>query len=1118
MAFKVTYNRTLVAHSYNFERVCLVCPVPADDHVLQGLLVAIIISQLLLILSGDIELNPGPSVNNLNIWYSNVRSLNHTKLLSIKSEIANEFDIIALTETFLHQNSTCDLNLDGYHPLFRKDRANRFGGGVAAYISESVIAKRLEEFEIDNLEAMWLEIRSTTNTFLLCICYRPPDSAAEFWENLQDSVDLAIEAGHTNIFMTGDFNADPRTENGRKLELFSVSNNFNLHVDTPTRITETSATILDQFISSDSMHNTVKETEILPPLANCDHCSLSVTLQFVSIKNNCFHRLVWKYADADFDGFRTALKNYNWNSCFENNDVNISATKWTDSFLNIARQFIPNYVANIRPWDKPWYSNNLRRLRRQRDRAHRTAKRSSSPADWQRYRQLRNQYVHSLEETEKEYELKLVNRLRSDKNISPRCWWNTTKSLLGVNKKTPIPALLDSNNTLVNDDKSKAGILNDLFLQYSRINTDNAHLPPPEPLTDTSLETVSLAEEEVLALLKTINISKATGPDKISPRMLKEAAPSIASSLTRLFNMSLTSCTFPAIWKRANVIPLHKKGNRNSPNNYRPISLLSVVGKLLEKAIFKYVFNHLRDHDLFTPFQSGFMPNDSTVNQLVHLYHVFCEALDQKKKVRIVFCDISKAFDRVWHEGLLYKLRNMGIGGNLHRWFVNYLHCRQQRVVINGKESDWGLIPAGVPQGSVLGPLLFLVYINDISAVTQANISLFADDTCLYVDSCDNVSNTRILQRDLESLENWANQWLITFSPEKTKSMNLTLNPQESDNNTPLYLSQTPLDEVHHYKHLGLYFSENLKWNQHIKYIVEKAGKRINVMNQLRLKLDRKTLETIYVAFVRPILEYGDVVFDNCTAECKQILESLQKRAGKIVTGAIRGTPSDLLYAELNWKPLEVRRSNHKIIFFSKIVHKTAPPYLQYHQPTSVHERTHYNLRSQNNLTPYPARTNIFSESFFPAATRLWNNLDDEIKQISDPNYLKSILEKNSEAQNPYYYLGHRKFQIIMSRLRMLCSDLSDHLHRMHIIDNPHCACGQIETTEHYFLYCPLFTISRRSLERDTQNLNIPLTINIILNGLTDHNNTNNCKNRMLASSVHEYISSSHRFPLLTNV
>ena len=149
----------------------------------------------------------------------------------------------------------------------------------------------------------------------------------------------------------------------------------------------------------------------------------------------------------------------------------------------------------------------------------------------------------------------------------------------------------------------------------------------PEPFPDNALETVRLTEDEVLSLLKSVDISKATGPDKISPRMLKEAAPSIAPSLTRLFNLSLASCTVPALWKQANVIPLYKKGNRNGPNNYRPISLLSVVGKLLEKAIFKYVFNHIRDHNLFTPFQSGFMPNDSTVNQLVHLYHMFCEAL-----------------------------------------------------------------------------------------------------------------------------------------------------------------------------------------------------------------------------------------------------------------------------------------------------------------------------------------------------------------------------------------------------------------------------------------------------------------------------------------------------------
>ena len=209
---------------------------------------------------------------------------------------------------------------------------------------------------------------------------------------------------------------------------------------------------------------------------------------------------------------------------------------------------------------------------------------------------------------------------------------------------------------------------------------------------------------EVEDLVKNIDQNKASGPDGISPRILKEAGLSIVPSLTRLIKLSLQQRKVPMLWKRANVTPIHKKDDKDQLNNYRPISLLPVASKILECIVFKHVYNFLHENNFLTKHQSGFRPNDSTVNQLTYMYHEFCQALDDKKDVRIVFCDISKAFDRVWHQGLSFKLRKLGINGDLLRWFDNYLTERKQRVVIRGQFSDWGDIMAGVPQGSSLGP------------------------------------------------------------------------------------------------------------------------------------------------------------------------------------------------------------------------------------------------------------------------------------------------------------------------------------------------------------------------------------------------------------------------------
>ena len=213
---------------------------------------------------------------------------------------------------------------------------------------------------------------------------------------------------------------------------------------------------------------------------------------------------------------------------------------------------------------------------------------------------------------------------------------------------------------------------NSFFLHHSHIDTSNAQLPSNSNLPECALTNINVTENDVTGLLKDIDVSKATGPDGISPRLLKEAGSAISKPLSKLFNLSLEIKTVPEIWKRANVIPIYKIGEKTKIDNYRPISLLSCVGKLCERVVLKYVFNYFRTSFLLSIYQSGFQPGDATVNQLIKVYHMLCEALDSKKEVRIVFCDISKAFDRVWHDGLVYKLKRMGIRGSLLSWFIHY--------------------------------------------------------------------------------------------------------------------------------------------------------------------------------------------------------------------------------------------------------------------------------------------------------------------------------------------------------------------------------------------------------------------------------------------------------------
>ena len=339
-------------------------------------------------------------------------------------------------------------------------------------------------------------------------------------------------------------------------------------------------------------------------------------------------------------------------------------------------------------------------------------------------------------------------------------------------------------------------------------------------------------------------------------------------------------------------------------NNYRPISLLCVVSKVFEKCVYKNIHNFIVEHNLLSRHQSGFRQGDSTINQLLYISHEFSNALDAGMEVRTVFFDISKAFDRVWHKCLLYKIEQMGICVDLLQWIKSYLSERKQKVIINGKESVVIEINAGVPQGSILGPLFFLIFINDIVTDIGCTIKLFADDTSVYI-IIENPNTAALnLNSDLNKVHAWSKKWLVNFNPQKTETLLIS---RKTDNNIhpPLYFDNTQVKEVTNHKHLGLLFNNTCHWGEHIEMITSKANKKLNVLRTLKFDLDRQPLQIMYFSFIRPILEYGDIIFDNCPSYCSDKLENINTEAARIVTGATKLVSLSALYTEKNWKQEE---------------------------------------------------------------------------------------------------------------------------------------------------------------------------------------------------------------------
>ena len=495
-----------------------------------------------------------------------------------------------------------------------------------------------------------------------------------------------------------------------------------------------------------------------------------------------------------------------------------------------------------------------------------------------------------------------------------------------------------------------------------------------------------MTTDQIIKIINNINHNKAHGFDDISVKMIKLCPELIAIPLKIIFEKCIQQGTFPDTWKRANVQPVHKKNDRQLKTNYRPISLLPIFSKIFEKVLFDGLYDFIRSNNLLSDNQSGFRPGDSTINQLLSITHDIFVSFENQSESRAVFLDISKAFDKVWHDGLLYKLRCSGVDGNLHKLLGSFLSNRFQRVVLNGTHSSWLPIKSGVPQGSVLGPLLFLVYINDLTDNNSSNIKLFADDSSLFTRvNGINVTHSKLVQ-DLETIKKWAYQWKMQFNPDISKqAIEVVFSHKHKKPDHPtLSFNDIPVKRDDHTKHLGFFLDSRLNFRKHVAEKAKTANKGLGMLRFLSRYVDRRVLDQIYKMYVRPHLDYGDIVYHNQVKDSMDILESIQYRAALIVSGSWKGTSRAKLYAELGWESLSDRRHIRRLMLYYRINADLAPSY----------------LKKCVDRCP-PASTLRFKNSFFPYCKNHWSLLSADIRSLTSYGKFKSSLEKSVRPPKP---------------------------------------------------------------------------------------------------------------------
>ena len=663
------------------------------------------------------------------------------------------------------------------------------------------------------------------------------------------------------------------------------------------------------------------------------------------------------------------IENTNWDLLFFSGNIERSWTSWHQHFLSIMNKSIPNTILRSRR-NLPWLNKQLIQAMRRRNKLFKQAKISG---DFSKYKVARNQTLQQLRTAKHSYLAQLNPR-------DPKAFWKTVKFL--SKNQNSIPTLTQG-ETVASQSTEKASMLNNFF--SSCFNT--AFLPltlicnhDRNNHTEMSL---LCTEDEVHDLLLTLDVTKSNGPDGISSSMLKHTADAIAPSLTKLFNLSIQLGQLPSQWKRSLIVPIPKSSSTGSPSCYRPISLLPIVSKVLERHICNILMDHLQSLNFISNNQWGFLEGRSTVTALIKCTDDWLKELELGNDVCAIFFDFRKAFDSVPHEPLLRKLSTLNLDNCILTWLHNYLCNRQQAVIVDGDESESCSVLSGVPQGSVLGPVLFLVYINDLTRVIvhpSSIVNMFADDVLLYhsISCSDDYLDA---QQSITAIEQWSSDNYLQLNSLKCKSMIISRKKTPTTPHHALVLNNGTLEQVESYKYLGLLLTADLSWSSHISSICLKARKVLGLLyRRFYGNVSQDVLKQLYLSLVRPHLEYGCHVWNPHLEKDKKALEDVQKFACRIAT-AHWDESYDTLLELLHLQPLQERRTHARLGLMYRILYK-----LSYFPAETFKLR---NLTQPNRCShqlelqvPF-ARTNSYFYSFVPHTSSLWNSLPKDIINLS---------------------------------------------------------------------------------------------------------------------------------------
>lgn len=941
------------------------------------------------------------SVLNLNI-----RSLtkNYDHLGTFLSTLNHSFSVIGLSETWLTENSKESglYELPGYNSV-HAIRQSRTGGGVSIFVKQNLNFIQRDDLILNNdegnVESIFVELEtSKSKNIVIGQIYKPPDVDIIKFNDGMNTVLSKVNQEDKICYILGDFNI-----NILKSEIHCPTNEFlNMlqanyffpAIDKPTRITRQSATLIDNILFNTLDYETMSGllfTDITDHLPVFLFAKLNNKEKKSPVETQYYRN----FCKSNKNKFKKMMQDISFDEVYNEKDPNSAYEVFMKLFSSCFDKCFP-LISGVVLTNNPWFTSGLKKSSRIKNKLYKKYLSCPTPLNLATYKSYKNKFAHLLRISKKKY---YNNQFKKYSNNIKNTWKTINQLLQRKKAASKFPSTFVDGNSVLSDPYKIVCHFNNFFSNIGSKLANEIQNTTVDPI-DYIKESFPIMDrfdmpnsDEVCEVIMQLKES-APGHDGIRASLVQNVVTLLSKPLTHIFALSMTTSIVPTDLKVAKVIPLFKTGDPSMFTNYRPVSVLPCFSKILEKLIYKRLLKHLNTHNIIYQYQYGFRKNHSTYMALVELTDRILTALNNNEYTLGVFLDLSKAFDTVHHEILLKKLFKYGFQGLVHKWLIHYVKNRYQYVSMNGLDSKKNAIQFGVPQGSILGPLLFLVFINDLANVTHFTIPiLFADDTNLLISHKDLTTLTEKLNRDLAQYSTWFQANKLSLNVKKCNFMVFAGRRNYIFDDIRICIQNQQIDKVSSVRFLGVQLDDKLMWKDHIGTVCKKVTKSLGILRRIRHFVHEKVMLTLYYSLIYPYLSYCNVVWASTfPTHLKKIL-LLQKAFVRLATFSKFDAASAPLFSKLQLLNIYEINIYQTCSFVLLIKQGQSPDSFKNYfvKNCQVHS---YNTR-QALLFHLPLSTKTQVQfSFRHHGAKLWNKYGKymESTEINGRRFLKKVL------------------------------------------------------------------------------------------------------------------------------